>query len=105
MTNKNPVSLVRDDHRNAVIDVGGKPCRGVLEVSFRDSFRLWGKNMSVDLVAVDGGYVIRACFGSNRESGVFIMAEHSQQMRVFKKADSALAVCRRLGLPVVSVQL
>lgn len=61
--------------------------------------------MSVDLVAVEGGYVIRASFGHSRESGVFIMAEHSQQMRVFKKADSALAVCRRLGLPVVSVQL
>lgn len=60
--------------------------------------------MQVDLVAVEGGYVIRASFGHSRDSGVFIMAEHSKQMRVFKKADSALAVCRRLGLAVVSVQ-
>jgi len=60
--------------------------------------------MSVVLVAVDGGYVIRAVLG-NQKSGVFVMAEHSKQMRVFKKADSAIAVCRRLGLPVVSVEL
>lgn len=61
--------------------------------------------MSVELVAVEGGYVIRGFFGHSRESGVFIMAEHSQQMRIFKKADSALSVCRKLGLPVVAVQL
>lgn len=104
MTGKNRVSGARADSPSVVIDVGGKPCRGVLEVSLRDSFRLWGGNMQVDLVAVEGGYVIRASFGSSRAAGVFIMAEHSKQMRVFKKADSALSVCRRLGLSVVSVQ-
>lgn len=60
--------------------------------------------MSVVLVAVEGGYVIRAVLGQ-QNTGVFVMAEHSQQMRVFKKADSAIAVCRKLGLPVVSVEL
>lgn len=60
--------------------------------------------MSVVLVAVDGGFVIRAVLG-NQKSGVFVMAEHSQQMRVFKRADSALSVCRKIGLSVVGVEL
>lgn len=60
--------------------------------------------MSVFLVAVQGGYVIRAVLG-NQKTGVFLMAEHSKQMRVFKRADSALAVCRKLGFPSVGVQL
>lgn len=60
--------------------------------------------MSVVLVSVDGGFVIRAILG-NQKSGVFVMAEHSQQMRVFKRADSALAVCRKIGLSVVGVEL
>lgn len=60
--------------------------------------------MSVSLVSVDGGYVIRALLG-NQKTGVFVMAEHSRQMRVFKRADSALAVCKKLGLDVVQVQL
>lgn len=101
-----PASLLagRDQRSSDAVEVGGIPCLGVLEASFRDQFRMWGKQMSVVLVAVDGGYVIRAVLG-NQKSGVFVMAEHSRQMRVFKKADSAIAVCRRLGLPVVSVEL
>lgn len=86
------------------VELNGFQCKGVLEASLRDGFRMWGRQMSVALVAVEGGYVIRAVLGSQK-SGVFLMAEHSQQMRVFKKADSALSVCRKLGLPVVSVEL
>jgi len=89
---------------DSVLDIAGFQCQGVLEASLRDQVRMWGRQVSVCLVAVDGGYVIRAVLG-NQKSGVFVMAEHSRQMRVFKRADSALAVCKRLGLPVVSVEL
>ena len=85
--------------------VGSLPCKGVFESFIAQLFKTYGVNqMSVSLVAVEGGYVIRAVFGKRTE-GVFVMAEHSKQMRVFKKADSALSVCKRLGLPVVSVEL
>lgn len=60
--------------------------------------------MSVVIVAVEGGYVIRAVLG-NEKTGVFVMAEHSQRMRVFKKADSAFASCRRMGLKDIRVEL
>lgn len=94
----------RDQRPSDAIDLRGYMCQGVLEASLRDGFRMWGRQMSVCLVAVDGGYVIRAVLG-NQKTGVFVMAEHSKQMRVFKKADSALSVCKKLGLPVVSVEL
>ena len=101
-----PTSILagRDRSFKDSVDVGGIPCLGVLESSIRDNYRQWRHQMSVVLVAVEGGYVIRAVLG-NQKAGTFIMAEHSQQMRVFKKADSALSVCRKLGLPVVSVEL
>jgi hypothetical protein len=85
--------------------IGSMPCKGVFESFISQLFKTYGGHqMSVCLVAVEGGYVIRASFGK-RDEGVFVMAEHSKQMRVFKKADSALAVCKRIGLPVVSIEL
>lgn len=95
----------RDQRSSAPVLVGKVPCLGVREASLIDQVRMWGAQVSVVLVAVDGGYVIRAVLGRDSKSGVFVMAEHSKQMRIFKKADSALSVCKKLGLPVVSVEL
>lgn len=86
------------------VQLGPFPCQGVLEISLRDQFRLWGKNMSVVLVAVEGGYAIRAVLGQ-QNVGVFVASERSQAMRVFKTADSALRVCRKLGMEKVAVEL
>lgn len=60
--------------------------------------------MSVVLVAVEGGYAIRAVLGQ-QNVGVFVASERSQAMRVFKTADSALRVCRKLGMEKVAVEL
>lgn len=104
MTDKISLLVPKSDRKSAVVELRGLPCQGVLVGSLRDGFRMWRHQMSVVLVAVDGGFVIRAVLG-NQKSGVFVMAEHSQQMRVFKRADSALSVCRKIGLSVVGVEL
>lgn len=92
-------------HSTEPIEVGGILCQGVLEVSLRDQFRMWGKNMSVCLISIDDGYAIRAVLGQHQKVGVFVASERSQSMRVFKTADAALRVCRKLGMQVVSVEL
>lgn len=104
MTDNISLLVAKSDRKSAVVELRGVPCQGVLVGSLRDGFRMWRHQMSVVLVAVDGGFVIRAVLG-NQKSGVFVMAEHSQQMRVFKRADSALSVCRKIGLSVVGVEL
>lgn len=91
-------------HLKDEVQLGPFLCKGVLEVSLRDQFRMWGKNMSVVLVPVDGGYAIRAVLGQ-QNVGVFVASERSQSMRVFKTADAALRVCRKLGMGLVSVEL
>jgi len=60
--------------------------------------------MSVIIVEVQDGYVLTGVIGNN-ETGVCIIAEHARSLRVFKRLDSAITVCKRLGFPVVSVQL
>lgn len=104
MTEQISLLVPRSDQKSDFTDVGGVPCQGVMFGSLRDAFRMWRGQMSFVVVAVDGGYVIRAVLG-NQKAGVFVMAEHSKQMRVFKKADSALAMCRRLGLSSVKIDL
>lgn len=104
MTDNLSPLVPKSDRKSDVIELRGFLCQGVLVGSLRDSYRIWRHQMSVVLVAVDGGFVIRAVLG-NQKSGVFVMAEHSQQMRIFKRADSALAVCRKIGLAVVGVEL
>lgn len=86
------------------IQLGVFLCQGVLEISLRDQYRMWGKNMSVVLVAIEGGYAIRAVLGQQKV-GVFLAAEHSKSMRIFKTADSALRVCRKIGMEIVAVEL
>jgi hypothetical protein len=89
---------------NEGVQLGPFICQGVLEVSLRDQYRMWGKNMSVVLVSVDGGYAIRAVLGQ-QNVGVFVASERAKTMRVFKTADSALRVCRKLGMEIVAVEL
>ena len=86
------------------VQLGVFLCQGVLEVSLRDQYRMWGKNMSVVLVSVDGGYAIRAVLGQ-QQVGVFVASERSKSMRVFKTSDAALRVCRKLGMEKVYVEL
>lgn len=107
--------LVPENRRGETpFDVRGVQCLGVLEASFRDLYRLWKNHMTVSLVAVDGGYVIRGALRQDtgirggiryQEVGIVLKAEHSNLTRVFKKSDSALSACRKLGLQVVSVEL
>lgn len=87
-----------------LVDIAGISCMGVLESFLCQQARSWRNHMSVVIVAVEGGYVIRAVLGTQK-TGVFVMAEHSQRMRIFKKSDTALASCRRMGLKCVQVQL
>lgn len=97
--------LVPESRRGETpVDVRGVQCLGVLEASFRDLYRIWKNYMSVCLVAVEGGYVIRGVLGK-QELGIVLKAEHSNLTRVFKKSDSALSACRKMGFQVVAVEL
>ncbi len=86
------------------VQLGVFLCQGVLEISLRDQYRMWGKQMSVVLVSVEGGYAIRAVLGQQKV-GVFLASERSKSMRIFKTADSALRVCRKIGMEIVAVEL
>lgn len=87
-----------------LIDLGGVKCRGVLESYARQQVFQFGKYMQTAIVPTDGGNAIRMVTGQI-DQGVFIMSEHSKKVRVFKTVDTALKVCRRLGLPHVLVYL
>ena len=60
--------------------------------------------MVVTIFAVDGGYAIRSMVQGS-VFGVFLMAEHSKMMRIFKRLDTAVNVCKRMGLGKIVVDL
>lgn len=58
---------------------------------------------TLTLVAVEGGYALRLEV-RNRES-CWLLAEKSGEVRVFKRAETALDLCRRVGVTSVTVHL
>ncbi len=58
---------------------------------------------TLTVVTVDGGYALRLEVKSRQPSWLF--AEKSGRIRIFKRADTALDLCRRMGLRSVPVQL
>lgn len=54
------------------------------------------------LQSVPGGVAFKI---TNPGAVVWLIAEQSKQVRVFKRADTALNLCRQLGLKSVTVEL
>lgn len=91
---------------------------GFLRVLLED---LGERFVLVHLVTVEGGVAIRAdVFASYGSSGTprrsleqadkeggryWLVSEHSRQLRVFKRTDTALSLCRELGLKSVVLDL
>ncbi len=59
------------------------------------------------LVEVEGGFQLRARSGTfNRPNAAWVLeSEKARQVRVFRSAQAAFAVCKRLGFPSVTVEL
>ena len=53
--------------------------------------------------SVDDGYIV----GALMHGGVMVwlVAERSKKVRIFKRADTALSLCRQLGFKTVQVEL
>ncbi len=88
----------------ATTDLGGVPCSGVRASNMRSVYLTYGDSMIITIVAVDGGYAIRSMVQGS-VFGTFIESEHSKRMRVFKRVDTALNVCREFGVGKVVVEL
>lgn len=75
-----------------------------------DTFRMLfesvgGGVMKMTVVKREDGYVLHGHMGYQARKSFGLKAEKSGQQRVFKSMDSALRVCRKLGLSVVQVEL
>ena len=88
----------------ATVTLGGVPCCGVHSSHMRSVYLTYGDSMIITIVAVDGGYAIRSMVQGS-VFGTFIESEHSKRMRVFKRVDTALNVCREFGVGKVVVEL
>lgn len=51
----------------------------------------------------DGGYAMH--YAMLRHSGGWLIAEHSKQVRIFRKVETALSVARQLGVKKLEVAL
>lgn len=86
------------------VDLGGVQCAAVTEGQMRSTYLNYGGSMVVTIIAVDGGYAVRSLVQGS-VFGTYIEGEHSKAMRVFKRLDTAINVCRRMGLCKVVVEL
>jgi hypothetical protein len=86
------------------VDLGGVQCAAVTEGQMRATYLNYGGSMVVTIVAVDGGYAVRSLVQGS-VFGTYIEGEHSKSMRLFKRLDTAINVCRRMGLCKVVVEL
>jgi hypothetical protein len=60
--------------------------------------------MIITIVSVEGGYAIRSMVQGS-VFGTYIEAEHSKRMRVFRRLDTAVNVCKSFGVAKVVVEL
>ena len=86
------------------VELGGVQCAAVTEAQMRATYLSYGESMVITIIAVDGGYAVRSIVQGS-VFGTYIEAEHSKSMRVFKRLDTAINVCRRLGVGKVVVEL
>ena len=88
----------------ARIDLGGVQCVGVPEGQMRVVYLSYGDHMVITIVSVVGGYAVRSVVQGG-VFGTYIEGEHSKSMRVFKSLDTAVNVCKRLGVCKVVVEV
>ena len=86
------------------VDLGGVQCVGVTEGQIRATYLAYGSSMVITIISVDGGYAVRSVVQGS-VFGTYIEAEHAKCMRVFKRLDTAINVCRRMGIGKVVVEL
>lgn len=58
---------------------------------------------TLTVTTVDGGYALR--LEVKHRQPCWLFAEKSGRIRIFKRADTALELCRRVGLSSVTVHL
>lgn len=80
---------------------------GLLLSSFRALVAGLGDSVRVKLVTIEGGYALTADvgFGTRRAGTYWLVSEHSQRLRVFKRVDTALALCHQFGLASIAIDL
>lgn len=86
------------------VSLGGVDCAGVTAGQMRTVYLTYGDSMIITIVAVDGGYAVRSMVQGS-VFGTYIEAEHSKQMRVFKRLDTAMNCCKNIGVRKVVVEL
>ena len=60
--------------------------------------------MIISIIAVEGGYAVRSMVQGS-VFGTYVEAEHSKKMRVFRRLDTAVNVCKSFGVVKVVVEL
>lgn len=80
---------------------------GLLLSSFRALVEGLGDSVRVRLVTIEGGFALKADvgFGIKRAGTYWLVSEHSQRLRVFKRVDTALALCQQFGLASIVIDL
>ena len=88
------------------MELFGLQGKGLLLSSMRVLIDGFGPNLQASLVTVEGGLALRVRLGIHGDRGLYwLVSESSQQLRIFKRADTALAQCHDLGLNRISVDL
>lgn len=80
---------------------------GLLLSSFRALVEGLGDSARVRLITIEGGYALKAVVGfyTKRAGTYWLVSEHSKRLRVFKRVDTALALCNQFGLASVVIDL
>jgi hypothetical protein len=84
--------------------LGGVECVGVPALHMRSLYLSYGDSMIITIIAVDGGYAIRSMVQGS-VFGTYVEAEHSKRMRVFRRLDTAVNVCKSFGVGKVVVEI
>lgn len=85
------------------MELCGVEGRGLMLAAFRSLVEGLRGHSRVALVPVEGGFVLRATVG--QMPSCWLVAERSQELRVFRRAETAFGVCRQMGLGQVTVDL
>lgn len=78
--------------------------RGITQADLVRIHSFGGEKVQVRLVQRDDGFSLHATIGFQPKESLFLIAEHSRKMRVFKSADSALRTASAMGFSTVIVE-
>lgn len=104
---KDAILRASDSIRGINMELLGFQGTGLLLSSFRALIVGLGNSARVRLVTIEGGYALKADvgFGVKPAGTYWLVSEHSQRLRVFKRVDTALALCHQFGLASIVIDL